>query len=53
MNLIEPNKFNPIIIEGDDINDNIFFTSDTHFNHAIIIKSCSRPFSNVKEMKMR
>lgn len=29
---------------------NIFFTADTHFNHANIIHSCRRPFSNVTEM---
>ena len=28
----------------------VFFTSDTHFNHAKIIEYCSRPFSDVKEM---
>ncbi|GJQ43678.1 MAG: hydrolase [Ignavibacteriaceae bacterium] len=28
----------------------IFFTADTHFNHAGIIKSCNRPFANVDEM---
>lgn len=27
-----------------------FLTSDTHFNHANIIRYCSRPFSNVSEM---
>jgi calcineurin-like phosphoesterase family protein len=29
---------------------NIFFTADTHFNHANIIPFCKRPFSTVDEM---
>lgn len=28
----------------------VFFTSDTYFNHASILKFCNRPFKNVEEM---
>ena len=30
--------------------DKVFFTSDTHFNHANIIKFCTRPFESIEEM---
>lgn len=29
---------------------NVWFTADTHFNHANIIKYCKRPFSSSQEM---
>jgi hypothetical protein len=29
---------------------NIYFTADTHFNHANIISFCQRPFASVAEM---
>jgi calcineurin-like phosphoesterase family protein len=29
---------------------NIFFTADTHFNHANIIRFCKRPFNSAEDM---
>lgn len=30
---------------------NVWFTSDTHFNHANIIKFCNRPYTDVQDME--
>ena len=30
--------------------ENLYFTADSHFNHANIIKFCNRPFNNVEQM---
>ena len=30
--------------------ENIFFTADTHFGHANVLKHCKRPFADVGEM---
>lgn len=30
--------------------EHTFFTSDTHFNHANIIRFCNRPFKDVNQM---
>lgn len=31
-------------------NQNVWFTSDTHFSHNNIIRYCERPFTNIQEM---
>ena len=30
--------------------NSLFFTADTHFNHANILRFCNRPFADVEEM---
>jgi calcineurin-like phosphoesterase family protein len=43
-------KYGYIELNGDDLEEKVFFTSDHHFDHTNIIKLCNRPFSSINEM---
>ena len=38
-----------LTIKIDDVESDVFFTSDLHFRHGNIIKYCKRPFETVQE----
>ena len=40
----------PPLLFGEFVGMTVFFVSDTHFNHRLIIDYCVRPFGSVKEM---
>ena len=45
-------RMNEIIMNFKFDGSRVFFTSNTHFNHANIIRFCNRPFKDVSHMNV-